>query len=352
MAMLSGLMDDQARQVVAYLQEENRVLREQLHDRYGCRRVRLTDAQRRRLAAKGWSVGRRLLGEVTDLFSPDTLLKWYRQLIAAKYDGSPNRKGGRPKVSQEIIDTVLRLAGENSSWGFGRIHNYMLYLGYSVGRSTVKRILDDHGICPKPERDRKTTWNQFIRSHLNVLAATDLFSVELLTPRGLVRCMVLFVIDIATRRVEIGGVKIDPDGPWMSQMARNLTDCEDGFLKDKRYLIHDRDSLFTRNFDDILKAGGVEPVKTPKQSPNLNAYAERFVQTIKQECLDRMILTSQAQLEYVLREFLEYYHHERPHEGLDGRMIDPHPQDESGEVLRFERLGGLLKSYRRVRQAA
>jgi len=263
---------------------------------------------------------------VTDLFSPDTLLKWYRQLIAAKYDGSPNRKGGRPKVSQEIIDTVLRLAGENSSWGFGRIHNYMLYLGYSVGRSTVKRILDDHGICPKPERDRKTTWNQFIRSHLNVLAATDLF--------------------------EIGGVKIDPDGPWMSQMARNLTDCEDGFLKDKRYLIHDRDSLFTRNFDDILKAGGVEPVKTPKQSPNLNAYAERFVQTIKQECLDRMILTSQAQLEYVLREFLEYYHHERPHEGLDGRMIDPHPQDESGEVLRFERLGGLLKSYRRVRQAA
>lgn len=126
-----------------YLREENRVLREQLHDKYGCRQIRLTDSQRRRLATKGVAVGRRLLDDVTDLFSPDTVLKWYRQLIAKKYDGSPNRKGGRPKVSQEIIDTVLRLAKENPHWGFGRIRNYMVYLGYSVGRSTVKRILED-----------------------------------------------------------------------------------------------------------------------------------------------------------------------------------------------------------------
>jgi len=351
-AMLSGLMDDQAQQVVEYLKEENKILREQLKDRYGCKRIKLTNDQRRRLAAKGKDVERHLLGQVTDLFSPDTLLKWYRQLIAAKYDGAPNRKGGRPKVSQELIDLVLRMTRENPSWGYGRIQNYMAYLGYSIGRSTVKRILDDHGICPGPERSSQGTWTQFIQSHMNVLAATDFFSVELLTPRGLVRCMVLFVIDIGTRKVQIAGVTTEANGPWMHQMARNMTDMEAGFLKGKRYLIHDRDSLFTKTFDQIIKAGGVEAIKTPRQSPNLNAYAERFVQTVKQECLDRLILTSQGQLEYVLHEFLEHYHHERPHEGLGGRIIDPLPQDEDGPILKFERLGGLLASYRRVKQAA
>jgi transposase InsO family protein len=352
MTAFSCLFDDQARQVVEYLKEENRVLREQLRDKYGCRQVRLTDSQRRRLASKGVAVGRRLLDEVTDLFSPDTVLRWYRQLIAMKYDGSPNRKGGRPKVRQEIIDTVLRLARENPYWGFGRIRNYMVYLGYSVGRSTVKRILEDHGICPEPERNKKGTWNDFIRSHMNVLAATDFFSVELLTSRGLVRCMVLFVIDIATRRVQIAGIKAEPDGQWMMQVARNLTQTDHGFLQGKRYLIHDRDPLFTKAFDQTLKAGGTKPLKIARQSPNLNAFAERFIQSVKQECLDRMILSSPKQLEYVLKEYLLYYHRERPHEGLGGRMIDPLPQDKDGQIARFERLGGLLRSYRRVRRAA
>lgn len=184
------------------------------------------------------------------------------------------------------------------------------------------------------------------------MAATDFFTVELLTRRGLVRCMVLFVIDLASRRVQIAGVKTDPEGEWMKQMARNLTFAEEGFLAGKKYLLHDRDPLFTDAFRETLKAGGVKPVKLPKQSPNLNAYAERFVQTVQKECLDRLILTSQEQLEYVLHEFLEYYHRERPHEGLGGRMIDPYQQDQDGEIIKFERLGGLLTSYRRVRKAA
>jgi putative transposase len=352
MAAFSCLFDEQARQVVDYLREENRVLREQLRDKYGCRQVRLSDSQRRRLATKGVAVGRRLLDDVTDLFSPDTILRWYRQLIAKKYDGSPNRKGGRPKVSQEIIDMVLRFAREDPHWGFGRIRNYMVYLGYSVGRSTVKRILEDHGICPEPERNNKGTWNEFIRSHLHVLAATDLFSVELLTPRGLIRCFVLFVIDIASRKVQIAGISAEPDGQWMKQMSRNLTQADSGFLQGKRYLIHDRDPLFTNAFDETLKAGGTMPIKTVKQSPNLNAFAERFVQSIKQECLDRLILTSQKQLEYAAKEYLLYYHRERPHEVLGGRLIDPLPQDADGQIVRFERLGGLLRSYRRARRAA
>ena len=164
--------------------------------------------------------------------------------------------------------------------------------------------------------------------------------------------MVLFVIDISTRKVNIAGIKVDPDSKWTDQIARNLVDCEDGFLKGKTYLIRDRDPRFLGKFDKILKSSGVKVVKTPKQSPNLNAYAERFVQTIKHECLNHLILTNEKQLQYVVEEFVKYYHHERPHEGLGGRCIDPPPQDHDGEIIQFERLGGLLKAYRRVKQAA
>ena len=180
---------------------------------------------------------------------------------------------------------------------------------------------------------------------------TVFFSVELLTPQGLVRCLVLFVIDVASRKVQIAGVKTEPDGQWMKQIARNLTQADSGFLQGKRYLIHDRDPLFTKAFDEILEAGGTKAVKTVRQSPNLNAFAERFVQSVKHECLNKMILTSEKQLEYVLTEYLAYYHRERPHDGLGGKIIDPLPQDADGPIVRFERLGGLLSSYRRKRAA-
>jgi transposase InsO family protein len=346
------LLDDHARRVVDYLREENLVLRECLRRQSGSCRIPLTDAQRRRLASRSRSIGRNLLGDVTDLFSPDTLLKWYRQLIARKYDSSAKRKSGRPPLSQERVEAILRLARDNPSWGFGRIQNYMRYLGLPVSRTTVRRVLHQHGISPDPRGKPKTTWNEFLRSHLHVMAATDFFSVELLTPRGLVRCMVLFVIDVASRRVQIAGVRPDPNGCWMEQIARNLTFSEDGFLWGKRYLIHDRDPLFSQSFRDLLKAGGITPLRLPRHSPNLNAYAERFVQTVRRECLDRLIVTSPRQLEYVLREFVAHYHRERPHEGLEGRMIAPHPNDPDGDIVQFDRLGGLLKSYRRLRPAA
>ena len=164
--------------------------------------------------------------------------------------------------------------------------------------------------------------------------------------------MVLFVIDIATRRVEISGIKTNPDGKWMAQMARNMTDSFDGCLLGKRYFVHDRDRLYTKEFDEIIEAADVKIIKMPPCAPDMNAYAERFVQTIKHECLNKMILTSQEQLEYVIKEFMEHYHHERPHMGLGGKLIDPWLQDEDGEIIEFERLGGLLRSYRRVKKAA
>ena len=338
---------------IDYLQEENKILRQQLREKYNCKRLRLTDLQKRRLAAKAFEIGKKGLINLTTIFQPATLLAWHRKLIAQKYDGSKQRRyGGRPGISKEVERQILEIAKKNPSWGYKRILGVMGFLGFKVGLSTIRRILKSHGIVPDPERRRSVTWREFLKSHKDVMAATDFFSIELLTPRGLVRCMVLFVIDIASRKVEIAGIKTDPDGNWMKQMARNLTDCETGFLKDKKYLIHDRDPLFTKDFKSILAAADVLPIKTSPFAPNMNAHAERFVQSIKHECLGKMILTSLAQLEYAVHEFVEYYNHERPHEALGGKMIEPLPQEPDGEIKEFTRLGGLLRSYRRVKRAA
>lgn len=181
------------------------------------------------------------------------------------------------------------------------------------------------------------------------MTACDFFTVELLVRREIIRCAVFFVIEFSTRKVFFTPVKLQPDGKYMRQAACILTDFEDGFLNGKRYLIHDRDPLFkSHGFHDILRSSGIEPVKLPPKSPDLNSYSERFVLTIKKECLDHLILSSVEQLEYVLEQFSQYYHHERIHQSL-GRIIEPkHKIDDSSEIQCIERLGGLLKSYHRL----
>ncbi len=178
------------------------------------------------------------------------------------------------------------MAGENPGWGYTRIRGALRNIGHEIGRNTIKRILHENGIDPAPLR--KMPWNTFLRAHWGAIAATD-FSVEVLTRAGLVRYFVLFVIDLQTRRVEIAGIAQQPNGEWMKQIARNLTDADDGFLNGARYLIHDRDPLFTEAFREILGSSGVRTVKLPARSPDLNAYAERFVRSIKSECLAQMI---------------------------------------------------------------
>jgi len=178
------------------------------------------------------------------------------------------------------------------------------------------------------------------------LAAIDFFTVEIHTWSGLVRYMVLFAVELHSRKVEVTGIIPQANGQWMKQMGRNLSDPMSGFLKGKRYVIHDRDPLFTIEFGQILKAGGIQVVKTPKRSPNLNAYAERFVWSIKHECLNKMIIFGERHLRYVIDEYVRHYHRERPHQGLANSIIDPFIQG-AGEIVTHERLGGLLKSYRR-----
>jgi putative transposase len=240
---------------------------------------------------------------------------------------------------------LIRFKEENSHWGHRRIRDYIVHLGYKIGETTVKNILLENGRDPEPDLTGKTTWREFLKSRWSVLAARDFFSVELLVKGKLIRCLVLFAIELSTRKGEILGVRPQPNGPWMEQIARNLT-CDDGFLAGKECLIHDRNPLYTAKFESILKAARVEPVKLLARSPNLNAHAERFVWSIKGECLNQLILSSEEQLRYVLSEYLAYYHHERIHQGLN-RIIEPQHEGNHGEIICIERLGGLLKSYHR-----
>jgi putative transposase len=305
--------------VIEYLREENRVLREQL----GGRRLRLNDDQRRRLAAKARGLGRKVLAQVATIVTPGTLLRWHRQLIAHKYDGSGNRGPGRPRTAGEVEELVVRMAQENRDWGYRRIQGALSNLGHELARSTIADILERHGIEPAPERSRKTTWKEFLTQHWDLIVAADFFTVEVWTATGLRRFIVLFFIELSTRRVEIGGISAVANGLWMNQIARNLTDSVDGLLAGKRYLIHDRDPLFTDEFLRTLKDTGVASVKLPARSPNLNAHAERFVRSVKESCLERLILFGESSLRTAVQNFVAHYHSERNHQGLDNRLIQP-----------------------------
>jgi len=339
-------MNQQQQFAIDYLREENRVLREQL----GGRRVRLNDDQRRRLAAKAKKLGRRILEEVAGLVTPDTLMAWHRRLIAQKYDGSGKRGPGRPPTAAKIQSLVVRMAEQNRDWGYRRILGALSNLGYQIARGTIANILKNHGIEPAPEREKKTTWKEFLRRHWSLIVAADFFTVEVWTHRGLQRYFVLFFIELSTRKVEIGGIARDPNGLWMSQIGRNLTDAVDGILNGKRYLIHDRDPLFTAEFLSMLADTGVTSVKLPPRSPNLNAYAERFVRSIKECCLDKMILFGEGSLRRAVHEFVVHYLTERNHQGLGNRLIMPDHQhlENCGAIQRRERLGGLLNYYHRT----
>ena len=205
----------------------------------------------------------------------------------------------------------------------GRIQGALKNLGHGVGRSTIARILKEHGIEPAPHRGKGMPWSTFLKSHWEVLGAADFLTVEVLTLGGLVRYHVLLVMELSTRAVEIAGIVPEPNGEWMKQIARNLTDACGGFLRGKRYLIHDRSPVFTPAFDAILKAAGVDVVKLPPRSPDLNSYCERFVRSIKSECLDKMIFFGEKQLRRAVEQFMIHYHTERNHQGLGNELIRP-----------------------------
>jgi transposase InsO family protein len=220
-------------------------------------------------------------------------------------------------------------------------------LGHRVSRSTVRRILKEHGLGPAPQRH--TPWSTFLRAHWGAIAAADFFTVEAWTGRGLTRFHALFVIDLETRRVRIAGITENPTGEWVTRVTRSLVGGFDGLLLKHRHLIHDRDPLFGGQFQALLRSAGIESVRTRPRSPNLNTYAERFVRSIKEECLSKIVPIGERHLRLAIEEYAAHYHLERNHQGLGNRLIDGVAESEPVHRVECrERLGGLLRSYHRA----
>jgi putative transposase len=330
--------------VIEFLQAENRLLKARLRGR----RIRFTDAERALLARKAKAVGRKALLELDTIVSADTLLRWHRRLVAQKWNFVERRSPGRPGIMRRISELIVRMAQENPGWGYTRIQGALGNLSHRVGRGTIANVLKRNGIEPSPERSRRTPWSTFLKAHWKILAASDFLTVEVWTGRGLITYYLLFVISLADRVVNIAGITTRPDESWMLQIARNETDSAAGALHSKRYLIIDRDTKYSEQFRRLIRDNGTKVIRLPPRSPNLNAYAERFVRSIKDECLDRMIFVGQASLRRAVSEFMDHYHTERNHQGLKNRLIVAGTmQATDGEVYRHARLGGTLNFYYR-----
>jgi putative transposase len=331
-----------------YLAAENRILRAKLPTK-----LRLSNPERATLAEIGKRLGRKVLAEVACVAKPDTILAWYRKLVANKFDGSKHRQyPGRPSVPPEVEALVVKMARENTGWGYDRIVGALANLGHHLSDQTVGNILSRHGIGPAPKRSRTTSWKDFISAHKDVLAGADFFTVEVLTLRGLVTYYVLFFIHLESRRVRVAGITKHPNEEWMEQIARSATQETWGHLHPCRYVLHDRDTKFCASFRSTLADGGVKTIRLPPRSPNLNAFAERWVRSVKQECLSKLILFGEGPLSRTLAEFSAHYHGERNHQGKDNKLLFPEAGDQPKKRGHFvecrQRLGGLLKYYERA----
>jgi len=346
LAYITGSVDQELLLRNEYLVTENRMLRNQITGR-----VRLTDGERKTLAEIGQKLGKEALKEVATIVKPDTILGWHRKCVAQKFDGSKQRQApGRPMIDPEVEALVVRMAQENRSWGYDRIVGALANLGDTISAQTVGNILKRHGIPPAPERKTTTTWKEFIRTHMDVLVATDFFTAEVWTLGGLVTYYVLFFLHLGSRKVQVAGITPHPTEAWMVQVARNVTMEAWGFLAPGHYLIHDRDGKYCPALQQIIDTAGVKRVPLPPQSPNLNAYAERWVRSVKDEALSRMILFGEAALYRALNEYIAHYHHERNHQGKGNVILFPAVNQDrvhAGPIRCRERLGGLLKYYAR-----
>ena len=282
---------------------------------------------------------------------PDTILAWHRRLVAKKFDGSSQCKAlGRPPVDAALEALVVQMAQENRSWGYDRLAGALAHLGYTISDQTVGNILKRHGMLPAPERKKTTTWKAFIRTHLDVLVATDFFTAEVWTAAGLVTYYVLFFLHLGSRKVHVAGMTPHPDQRWMTQIARNVTMADWGVLSRGQYLIHDKDGKYCPAFQRLIDEAGIMRVPLPPRSPNLNAYAERWVRSIKEEALSQLILFGERALQHALTEYVVHFHQERPHQGMGNVVLMPTPSQAGacpGPPQCRERLGGLLKYYYR-----
>ena len=318
------------------------VLRHQLHVLSRGRRLPLRRRDRILLAAAAGLLPR-------DLWrcfpvSPQTVLRWHRELVRRKW--TYRRSGGRAdrELRRRQAALVLRLARENPRWGYLRIQGELKKLGVSVSATGICSVLRRHGLPPAPRRDGPS-WKEFLTQQAAGIMACDFFCVETVWLKTL---YVLFFIELSTRRVHLAGVTAHPDSAWVTQQARNLA-MEDR-LAGTRFLIRDRDAKYSGPFDEVFRSEGVRVIRTPIRSPKANAFAERFVRTVRRECLDHILVFGERHLERILREYVRHYNKERPHRGLSLETPEPRSALEraNGEVVRVDRLGGLINEYHRI----
>ena len=282
--------------------------------------------------------------------TPATLLRWHRELVARRWT-YPHRRPGRPPTGADVRALVVRLAGENPSWGYRRIQGELLGLGVKLAPSTVWSILKDAGIEPAPKR-LEPSWAEFLRTQAASILECDFLTVDTVF---LKRFYVLFFIELATRRVRLAGITTNPDGRWVTQQARNLLMQLDDERIRPRFLVRDRDSKFTREFDEVFRSDGIRVIKAPVRAPKARAHAERWVGSVRRECLDRLLILGRRHLQHVLATYVAHYNEHRPHRALRQRppLSKPPPagHDRPGDVVDLERvrrcdlLGGLIHEY-------
>ena len=280
------------------------------------------------------------------IVKPETLLRWHRELIRRKWTYRKTGRPGRPPIEPEVSAHIVRLGRENPRWGYQRIRGELLKLGIWVSATTVRTILLRHGLHPAPRR-AGPTWAEFLRSQAQGILATDFFTVETVFLRTL---YVLFFIELSTRRVHVMGATAHPDSRWVTQQARNR--AIDGHFGDVRFLVRDHDPKFSGPFDEVLRTEGVRVIRTPIRAPRANAFAERFVRTVRQECLDHVLIFGRRHLDWVLKAYVAHYEEERPHRGLSlavpaGNHSAPQARGSTRTpVERRDVLGGLIHEYR------
>jgi putative transposase len=283
------------------------------------------------------------------IVTPQTLLRWHRRMVARAWT-YPHRGPGRPPLAEDVQQLIVRLARENPRWGYQRIKGELLRLNVQVSATAIRTTLRRHGLDPAPRR-AITTWRSFLRDQAAGIVACDFFTVESIWLR---RLYVLFFIELDTRRVHVAGVTANPDGAWVTQQARNLLLVLGERGRRVRFLLRDRDTKFCRSFDDVFRSEGAEVLLTPVQAPNANAYAERWVRTVRAECLDWLLIVGRGHLDRVLRVDVEHYNQHRPHRALALEPPDPAAglrilaEDRRERVHRRDLLGGLLHEYQRA----
>lgn len=292
----------------------------------------------------------RQLRDIIRIIKPETVIRWHRELVRHKWTQEHKIKGGRPRISQEIESLTVRLAQENIRWGYAKIEGELLKLGHKVSISTVRNVLDRNGIVPAPVRHGSIGWRTLIGHYKEQLLACDFFTVETIFLRTV---YVLVFIELGTRRVHLAGVTSHPEGFWVAQQARQLIwefeETDSSFL----CLIRDNDKKFTNAFDTVFESSNIHIIPTPIKAPNANAYSERWVRTVRQECLDHLLIVNESHLRRVLREFLAYYNARRPHQGLEQQSPIPRTnQVEIGIVTRHRVLGAIINDYFRTLETA